>query len=785
MIKNSRKDRRKDFGITDPEKCGATYLNVIDYTRGRAHDVNFLIYEVSQVDGNRRAFQSVPRHERRRAASHDTHRIPARLRTKAEREIENSQPHAPEKKSNRWHRRRTSLDFSNRNGPKWLDTHVWHAKRFFIESLWGWKIPMESTQKSRRSIVKSGSNIATISDFSYYSVYQIYSNNFVSWEDCYSKLIQLVSKFLDENLVSSVDQKYGAKFGRSPFYIPFNNLKLFLGPIIYFFVPSIFSFFILIHPSIITSFLKISNQNFIDYFSSIISDLSLSAFSVVDLSHRVGVLVTKGSKSSILLSRSFPVNSGPGKSIFEMIGDVSGPVLPRNTGFSISIFDPRLYPLQKSLDETSSSSIKSFNHTPTFDPFSTRPFTSMSFLSNSTVTPPPTRPHTVMSMRPWSGDHVISSKSPTKELNQKVANWDWDGSLIDFGETINFDCQPESTSSINQRRAQSGVYGSILSTNSDHPGPFMTLFQLNSSDFYGIGSGFLCLVPRQWTSILFQSAIFHGAKPLGLVDDYVLTSEAGERWFPLDYPESFSGTEYRYNIARRDYTEFRARPVGKRVNHIKSWKNLFWNWSPFCLLIYSKYLDSIKSLENSDWMSFIIRSLVDSQFEKERLVEFLTNHLSAFPNHLSIIDWIKFDCSMISDPLSTDLPTSPPPFSVSFAPHPTSYTPVTVNSMGEGTISNNAVIYAIPLNSNPLIERITEKCPSESEFYYKNLPSLEIIGFVTSGIQSLVRGQSFSIGLVESCWILTRLAQKNSVMALIRQSNTDIYRPVQLTVLNI
>ena len=46
-----------------------------------------LIYALHSGSGTRRAWQALPRHLRRRAASHDVRRVPVRLREKARAEV--------------------------------------------------------------------------------------------------------------------------------------------------------------------------------------------------------------------------------------------------------------------------------------------------------------------------------------------------------------------------------------------------------------------------------------------------------------------------------------------------------------------------------------------------------------------------------------------------------------------------------------------------------------------------------------------------------------------------
>lgn len=147
----------------------------------------------STTSGSKRAFQTLPRHLRRRAMSHNIKRLPVRLRMQAQNEV-NRRPvntQCPSALGSpcrahvrvlvcRWMlrlpkaalrsrdiertrgkcsscltvppRRGFLISSSRRPGyllrdyerrqkkNVWLETHIWHAKRFKMVNLWGYKI---------------------------------------------------------------------------------------------------------------------------------------------------------------------------------------------------------------------------------------------------------------------------------------------------------------------------------------------------------------------------------------------------------------------------------------------------------------------------------------------------------------------------------------------------------------------------------------------------------------------------------------------------------------------
>lgn len=131
-----------------------------------------------------RAFQSLPRHLRRRAASHDPRRVPKRLRTKAQAEID---PNDPAVKLRRRRAKLRSRAAGARSGGQsvtdrwrqrqvdkaWLETHVWHAKRMKMETLWGHRIALTPTLKSHRPAFRAARRSCIVHDASYYAILEL------------------------------------------------------------------------------------------------------------------------------------------------------------------------------------------------------------------------------------------------------------------------------------------------------------------------------------------------------------------------------------------------------------------------------------------------------------------------------------------------------------------------------------------------------------------------------------------------------------------------------------
>lgn len=121
-------------------------------------------------------FQTLPVHMRRRVMSHNFKRLPIKYR-KAHIDQMKKSGNAPQHRPSRKHRRRPGnlLDEYNRRKKNniWLETHIWHAKRFHMIERWGYKIAYASCDKAFRACYRATSAHCLMQDISYYVQIQI------------------------------------------------------------------------------------------------------------------------------------------------------------------------------------------------------------------------------------------------------------------------------------------------------------------------------------------------------------------------------------------------------------------------------------------------------------------------------------------------------------------------------------------------------------------------------------------------------------------------------------
>lgn len=101
------------------------------------------------------------------AVSNDNHATVAIARLEKDRnQIGTKQPHCnlPMIRENSTDKLNNNTNGKSNNNDHWLATHVWHAKRFRMESLWGWKVPMLHTNRGCDAAVRLSRDKCLIQD---------------------------------------------------------------------------------------------------------------------------------------------------------------------------------------------------------------------------------------------------------------------------------------------------------------------------------------------------------------------------------------------------------------------------------------------------------------------------------------------------------------------------------------------------------------------------------------------------------------------------------------------
>ncbi|GAB1225949.1 hypothetical protein ENUP19_0266G0038 [Entamoeba nuttalli] len=176
-----------------------TTLNVGELTASRIEEIKKFTDQLNVYSGNRTVHQAVPRHLRRRQASHFCHVLPHRFianalreKKKNEKEMKDNKTLAQKmQKKIRRSRRSLRRNFKEYSWGKsqYLMTHTWHAKRCHMKEMWGVKIADERNDKGLRVLLNAAEKRSVVYDQSYYVEYEL-ENNQYNREIC-MKVLQL------------------------------------------------------------------------------------------------------------------------------------------------------------------------------------------------------------------------------------------------------------------------------------------------------------------------------------------------------------------------------------------------------------------------------------------------------------------------------------------------------------------------------------------------------------------------------------------------------------------
>ncbi|KAL9980334.1 hypothetical protein ACROYT_G008906 [Oculina patagonica] len=155
-------------------------INAEQFASARAVEIKNMVAAIEEAGSlkGKRVFQTLPRHMRRRAMSHNVKRMPVRLRQRASFEMHNTanKPETPKKKS-RHHRRQPKnlLEEYTRRQRKhvWLETHIWHAKRMKMIDAWGYRLADHPNDKGFRAAYRAAKNNCILQDMSYYGCIEV------------------------------------------------------------------------------------------------------------------------------------------------------------------------------------------------------------------------------------------------------------------------------------------------------------------------------------------------------------------------------------------------------------------------------------------------------------------------------------------------------------------------------------------------------------------------------------------------------------------------------------
>lgn len=152
-------------------------LSIMQFSQARINEIKAMKQSLASSSGTKLAFQKLPKHMRRRAMSHNVKRLPIRLREIHLNQQQKSGIPPKQKRPSRKHRRRPSNLLSEYERRKrkirWLETHIWHAKRFHMIEKWGYRLGERPCDKAFRACYRATSKYCLVQDTSYFSCIEV------------------------------------------------------------------------------------------------------------------------------------------------------------------------------------------------------------------------------------------------------------------------------------------------------------------------------------------------------------------------------------------------------------------------------------------------------------------------------------------------------------------------------------------------------------------------------------------------------------------------------------
>lgn len=151
--------------------------NSLKFAASRSIEIAAMTESVLYPSITKLIFQNLPVHMRRRVMSHNCKRLPIKLRRGHLEQMKKSGLPPKQKRPSRKYRRRPAnlLKEYNRRQARnvWLETHIWHAKRFRMIQRWGHRLAYSPCDKAFRACYRASSAHCLLQDISYYTPIQI------------------------------------------------------------------------------------------------------------------------------------------------------------------------------------------------------------------------------------------------------------------------------------------------------------------------------------------------------------------------------------------------------------------------------------------------------------------------------------------------------------------------------------------------------------------------------------------------------------------------------------
>jgi ribonuclease P/MRP protein subunit POP1 len=496
---------RFDFRVLDVEKIYKT----------RSVEIQQVLGAIAGRRGPTRIFQNLPRHLRRRGMSHNCYLFSSRqVRARSSNEIIISgiQPKKGAR-SFRCYKRRisrlSSQDHNKRQQDKlWLETHIWHAKRFHMMNIWGYRLAVTPTNKGRRASFRAVRDHAVVHDASYHSLIEL--------TGIQSNIITLLKSISNDSpLCQQKHTLMGDKYFRMMTYAE----NILLGPIDLLWKTvdekennNAHQLWMWVHPSIYTQFLELIKTH--------ISALNLKEeIQMENLRKDMFRFELLGPKCNAIIEKLLCIADKNEEFKKEFLSpEIKPSMLPPNVVFSLPITDPRYHRRLEMLKRQNGSS------------------TPKTFQTNNAFA---CIPQFLLS---WDPKWAISPLWE-KEKKEEVACHVTEKEFCTFLPL--------------EKLVKPTVCNLI----------FMRTSSGSPNDSFGCG--WTIIGALSWAKPLWRSLIMSGARAIGLLEKREISFNSFSLHFPHDYPETFAGQVEAHRQKEILQKEFNAKPKSKKSNYQK------------------------------------------------------------------------------------------------------------------------------------------------------------------------------------------------------------------------
>ncbi|KAL1922941.1 uncharacterized protein VTP21DRAFT_9317 [Calcarisporiella thermophila] len=540
-------------------------LDVVAFAEARAFEINAMHQALDRArqSASTRAFQTLPRSLRRRAASHNIKRLPVRLRKWAQKEMEaENTPKKKAKKVWKGSRRPVVKEYLRRQkNKKWLETHIWHAKRMHMVEKWGYRLALHPTDKLIKATYRAGKHRVFLHDASYIGCIELRGHQ--------ADIVKVMDAMTDPTQPSIGSQRYiGGKrqcttWLHRIYSYPYNLIcpaRAMWQPVphqVPSAVDSMRTLWLWIHPSAYDE-AQDALQQAVDHFGLTIARKHPDK-SGVEVTRRKGDFVVfefTGAGSTALLQAVLSVcgETRNAEEDSEALAEADGDKRSRKGG-------------EVKMNLAAHKAWKTLNH----------------LRSSTSLSPGVILGLTVHDPR-LSFPQRISRRcekippSEERELQRILLEWPedlawtsiWDGKVR---SALTRNKLSEKT--LNERRSQNLLPGTKLApTTQDARIPLLLLVRDDSHALHTSASaemqrGWTLIAPAGWGMPFWKSFVFAGARVGGLREWERASFEAGIPCFPRDFPGTRAYESWAAEKRMEGEHEWGKRPPAKRINYEK------------------------------------------------------------------------------------------------------------------------------------------------------------------------------------------------------------------------